>query len=322
MGSLVRISVTIGFAGARAMGHSEGAGARTIHSMACTRCTAGLLPPQIRKYSDERGGFVRKHRTLTGSSIRPGETSGRRRAMARLLCVVLGGLLTVVSVGTQPAAAAPSGVPGIDVSNYQGAVNWPAVYRSGVRWTYILATDGYIGQQTHQPFINRYFTSQYSGSSQAGLIHGAYHFARLGRSNGTGVTQAQWFLAHGGRLRDSRTLPAALDLEETPCQLNRHDTRVWIANFLNTYLAATGRDAVIYTTPDFWSRCVGNWPQVTSRFPLWISNTGVSRPQVPSGWPYYTMWQWGIGPVSGVSGGVDRDVFNGSLSRLTALAAG
>ncbi|WP_205751809.1 GH25 family lysozyme [Cryptosporangium phraense] len=228
-------------------------------------------------------------------------------------------LLLVAAVRTPAdAATAPSGVPGVDVSNYQGSVNWAAVRNAGVRWTYILATDGLNTPN------RRYFAGQYNGAFNAGIIRGSYHYARFSVSDGT--TQARYFVMHGGGWSpDGMTLPGALDLEGR-CGADPASTRRWIAQFLNEYRRTTRRDAVIYTTPNWWATCVGSWPQVTSRFPLWISNTRTTRPRVPSGWGYYTMWQWVHGEdggrVSGVTGGVDQNVFNGTVNRLQAFARG
>ena len=49
----------------------------------------------------------------------------------------------------------------------------------------------------HTAFISDLFSSQYTGATNAGLIRGAYHFAHPDRSSG--ATQANFFLAHGGK---------------------------------------------------------------------------------------------------------------------------
>ncbi|KAG6873183.1 hypothetical protein C0995_001793 [Termitomyces sp. Mi166 len=98
--------------------------------------------------------------------------------------------------------AAPKG---IDVSSYQPSINWAVVKSNGVEFAYIKATEG-TGDK------NPYFSSQYIGATNIGIIRGGYHFARPDISSG--ATQATFFLAHGGGWSpDGITLPGALDIE-------------------------------------------------------------------------------------------------------------
>src|SRR5690242_6926595 len=96
---------------------------------------------------------------------------------------LLAGLSTAVAalafavLVTVPAEAAPNGLPGLDVSGYQGNVNWTAVANGGAKFAFVKATEG-TGYQ------NAYFAQQYVGSYNAGLIRGAYHFALPDRSSG------------------------------------------------------------------------------------------------------------------------------------------
>ena len=206
-------------------------------------------------------------------------------------------------------ASTPSGVPGIDVSSYQGNVNWSSWYSKGIRWTY----------------TNKYFSQQYTGSYNVGMKHGAYHFARPDTS--TGKAQADYFVAHGGGWSaDGKTLPGALDIEDNytgkgnRCWGNTPAENVnWVKSFLTEYKKKTGRDAVIYTNISFWKDCLSNSKSFSANSPFWLAYWGSSRPSsssYPGGWTYDTFWQY-----SG-SGSTDLDVFNGTASRLTVLATG
>lgn len=62
-------------------------------------------------------------------------------------------------------------VRGIDVSDYQGTVNWPAVARAGIEFAVTKATEG-------GTFVADSFTRNWSGIRSAGLVRGAYHFYR------------------------------------------------------------------------------------------------------------------------------------------------
>ena len=138
---------------------------------------------------------------------------------------------------------------GIDVSGYQGNVNWSSQWGAGVRWAYTKATEGTY-------YTNAYFAQQYNGSYNAGMIRGAYHFANPAYSSGT--TQADYFVSHGGGWSaDGKTLPGMLDIEYNPygatCYgLSQSSMVGWIRSFLTEYKRRTGRDAVIYTTTGWW----------------------------------------------------------------------
>ncbi|MFD5689686.1 lysozyme [Streptomyces rubiginosohelvolus] len=211
-----------------------------------------------------------------------------------------------------------SGVQGIDVSHWQGAINWGSVKAAGISFAYMKATEG-------TTFKDSRFSANYTGSYNAGLIRGAYHFARPDVSNG--ATQAGYFASNGGGWsQDGKTLPGVLDIEHNPygamCYgLSTTQMRTWINDFYATYKARTTRDVVIYTTASWWNTCTGSWTGMAAKSPLWIAHWGTASPTVPAGFPTWTIWQYtATGRVGGVSGDVDRNKFNGSLARLQALA--
>jgi GH25 family lysozyme M1 (1,4-beta-N-acetylmuramidase) len=233
-----------------------------------------------------------------------------RRALATaaaLACTTLG----VVVVSAAPAQAATT--PGIDVSHYQGAINWTSVRNAGIRFAFIKATEG-------TSYLDPSFAANYVGAYNAGVIRGAYHFARPAASSG--AVQANFLADHGGAWSaDSRTLPAALDLEAGCAGLSQSAMRSWIQSFLNQYRARTGRYAVIYTTTSWWSSCTGNWTGPWSTSPLWIARWASSPGTLPAGAPFWSFWQYtSSGSVPGVSGAVDRDYWNGTVDRLIHLA--
>ncbi len=71
---------------------------------------------------------------------------------------------------------------------------------------------------------------------------------------------------------------------------------------------------------DWWVRCTGDSGAFNDTSPLMIARWSSDPYPLPN-WPTWTMWQYtSAGHVDGVGGNVDRNVFNGSLSRLRALA--
>jgi GH25 family lysozyme M1 (1,4-beta-N-acetylmuramidase) len=258
--------------------------------------------------------------------------SGRRRLFRRVprlaaLAVAAGAVVATAAVvtlspsaGAEPAASPRAQTPGIDVASHQGNVDWGAVAGAGIRWAFVKATEG-------TTYENPYFAQQYNGSYNAGMIRGAYHFALPDRSSG--AAQANHFVDNGGGWSgDGKTLPGALDIEYNPygatCYgLSAGQMVSWINDFVTTYRNRTGRDAVIYTTANWWNTCTGSNTSFAANHPIWAAHYGVSNPTLPAGWSVYTMWQYtSTGSVPGIGGNVDRNHFNGDESRLQALANG
>lgn len=239
-----------------------------------------------------------------------------RRLLATGITVVTAAAAALVgTVG--PAAAAT--VAGVDVSRYQGTINWTSVRNAGIEFAFIKATEG-------TSYKDPNFNSNYTNAYYAGVIRGAYHFARPNISGG--AAQADYLASNGGAWSaDNRTLPAALDLEANPYSggycygKTTSGMRTWISDFLNRYKYRTTRYAVIYTTTSWWNQCTGSWTGPWTNHPLWIARWSSSPGTLPAGASVWSFWQYtSSGTVSGISGSVDRDYWNGDRSRLLALA--
>ncbi|GAA2071610.1 lysozyme [Streptomyces albiaxialis] len=220
--------------------------------------------------------------------------------------------------GTPPAdggKGVAATVHGVDVSSHQGNVNWKGLWDSGVRFAYVKATEG-------TGYKNPYFTQQYNGSYNIGMIRGAYHFALPNSSSG--AAQAKYFASNGGGWsKDGKTLPGVLDIEYNPYGSTCYGLSAgamvnWIKDFTSTYKAQTGRDAVIYTSTSWWKQCTGNSGAFGSTNPLWVARYASGPGELPAGWGFYTFWQYtSSGPIVG-----DHNYFNGSMDRLKVLANG
>jgi len=226
-------------------------------------------------------------------------------------------MLVAGIVATVPNASAAT-VAGIDISHWQGVINWTAVRASGVEFAYIKATEG-------TTYLDPTFDRNYPRAYYAGVVRGAYHFAVPNRSSG--ASQANFFFRNGGAWSaDNRTLPGMLDIEYNPygttCYgLSQVAMVNWIRDFINTYHARSGRWAVIYSTTDWWTRCTGNFGGFAANNPLFLARYSSSPGALPRGWQFWTIWQYtSVGRVPGISGNIDKDFFNGSRARLLALA--
>ena len=205
-------------------------------------------------------------------------------------------------------------VPGIDVSSYQGNVNWASYWSAGKKFAYVKATEG-TGYQ------NAYFSQQYTGSYNVGMIRGAYHYGRPDLSGG--AAQADYFVAHGGNWsKDGKTLPGVLDIEYNPsgatCYgLSAASMVSWVKAFSDEVHARTHKYPMIYTTLDWWTTCTGNSSAFAATNPFWIAKYSSTEPtSLPAGTGHWTIWQ---NADAGTFPG-DQDVFNGSYTQLQALA--
>ncbi|MFE1380595.1 lysozyme [Streptomyces sp. NPDC058740] len=255
--------------------------------------------------------------TLSGTA-NAAQDPGARQVPARGSAYMGMGVVAHDGQGAKPSGGLTiqaTQTEGVDVSSHNGNVAWSTLWNSGVKWAYVKATEGTY-------YKNTYFTQQYNGSYNVGMIRGTYHFATPDTT--TGAAQADYFVNNGGGWSgDGRTLPGALDIEWNPygatCYGKTQSGMVaWIRDFLDRYKYRTGRDAVIYTATSWWTQCTGNYGGFATTNPLWIARYASEVGTLPAGWGYYTMWQYtSSGPTVG-----DHNHFNGDYSRVQALANG
>ena len=67
---------------------------------------------------------------------------------------------------------------GVDVSSYQGTVDWASAYSGGVRFAIVKATEG-------SSYTNPDFSSQINGATNADIVAGAYDFADFNTTSAT-----------------------------------------------------------------------------------------------------------------------------------------
>jgi lysozyme len=198
-------------------------------------------------------------------------------------------------------------VQGIDVSEFQGTINWSAVKASGHQFAFIRVSDG-----TYQ---DPKFDANWAGAKAAGVLRGAYQFFR---ASDDPITIADQFLARMGTLGDG-DLPPTLDVEVTDGQ-SATTIRTRMEQWLAHVEQKTGRIPFIYVSPGFWPN-LGSPNE--SHYRLWVANWQVTCPNTPTGWSTWQMWQKADnGSVSGISGAVDLDEFNGTLAQLQGIAGG
>ncbi len=204
--------------------------------------------------------------------------------------------------------ATGSTVKGVDVSTYQGSVNWASAKSAGIVFGIARMSDGLN-------YPDNEFAANWKNMKAQGIVRGVYQFFEPAQDP---TQQANMLLnavnSAGGFIPED--LPPVMDIEVTggqsPSTIQAH-----MQTWLNVIEKAVGRKPIIYTAA-FMSSNIGSG---FGSYPLWVANWGVSCPTMPSGWTAWKFWQNADnGSVSGISGAVDTDEFNGSLTDLKAWA--
>lgn len=201
---------------------------------------------------------------------------------------------------------------GIDVSHWQGDIDWNAVRQAGIEFAFIKATEDIA-------FKDSRFYRNWAESKRVGIIHGAYHFFRP-KANLQG--QIDNFLNSVPALEHG-DLPPVLDLEvaEQWTGLSVAARMDLVLGWLHSVRESLDITPIIYTSPYFANSILRNDARL-AEFPLWIAHwSNGTRPILPKPWTKYTFWQHtNQGAVPGISGRVDLDRFNGTIEELRALA--
>jgi lysozyme len=202
-------------------------------------------------------------------------------------------------------------IHGIDVSKYQGNIDWGAVKNSGVKFVWIKATEG--GDHADEKF-----TANWAGAKQVGIPHGAYHFMYWCRPPSEEVA---WFEQNVPVEDDA--LPPVLDVEPTPTSqtCRRHlekeptiaDMKVMLEEMERHY----GRRPVIYTSVDFYEAILADG--AFSDYPIWVRSTK-HHPSVRYGSRKWHFWQYQEdGATPGIVGHVDQNVYYGTPEQWQAF---
>ena len=200
-------------------------------------------------------------------------------------------------------------VHGVDVSRFQGDINWQAARDAGVSFAFIKATEG--GDR-----VDPTFRQNWRGAHRAGIPRGAYHFFYYCRP---ASEQAEWFIRNVPN--QSGALPPVLDMEwndaSPTCRLRPppETVRKEAAVFLSALTRHYGQRPIIYTTVDFWER---NEMWRLKGYEFWLRSVKAHPADRYDGHPW-TFWQYsGTGLVPGVTGKVDLNAYYGNAAQWAA----
>ncbi len=209
--------------------------------------------------------------------------------------------------GREPVARAGATVPGVDVSHWQGDIDWSAVADAGQRFVFLKATDDV-------DYVDPTFAVNRTQARANGLLVGAYHFARPDPSRGDARREARHFVAIADP--GPGDLLPVLDME-TSQGLDQEGVTRWARTWVRVVRGLTGVTPLVYTSPYGWASRTGDTPLLArDGAPLWVAHWGVSAPTLPAnGWDGrgWVVWQHtSTGHVPGIRGDVDLDRVSGS----------
>lgn len=223
-----------------------------------------------------------------------------KRRLTGAAAVLLACIAALVFAALIPARAIPpSGgrqYRGIDISEFQGEIDFEEVRRSGIEAVYIRAGAG--------EYTDEYFAENYERARAAGLKIGFYHYVTA-RSVEEGRRQARFFASlAAGREPDMRL---AMDFEYFG-SLSVSQINAISEAYLDELTALTRREAVIYSdlsnARNIFSRALAE------KYPLWAAQYGAEEPSANGKWREWVGFQYtDEGRVGGIYGNVDRNIF-------------
>lgn len=190
---------------------------------------------------------------------------------------------------------------GIDISKWQGKIDFRRVKEAGIRVVYIKATQG-------TSYVDPDFERNYRDAEKEGLAIGFYHYVTA-RTTAEARNEARFFASHiKGKTQHAKP---AMDFEDFG-DLTRTEIREIAIQFLITLEQETHHEPVIYSDASNASHKFAD--DRLRKYPLWIADYGVDRPDMENIWHYWSGWQYtDRGRIDGISGDVDEDRFKKSI---------
>ena len=199
---------------------------------------------------------------------------------------------------------------GVDISYYQGTIDWAKAKAAGVKFAFVRVSDG-------TTFVDPKFVQNWSNTKTNGVIRGAYQFFRPSQNVNA---QADMMINAIGQYTPG-DLPPVIDVEADG-GLAPATVAARVRQWVDRVKTALGVEPIVYTGMYFWRDEVGG-PTSFAPNPLWIAQYTSLCPNLPAPWMKWTFWQHtDSGHVNGITGNVDMDKFNGDITALIAFANG
>ena len=213
-------------------------------------------------------------------------------------------ITSVTTVTTAETATVPietthftqgSYIDGIDISVWQGNVDFAAVKKQGFA-KFVIMRAGF-GRFVTQEDIR--FSSYYSGCRANGLPAGAYWYSYADTPEAARIEANTCAQVLGNRKFE---YPIAFDIEEPSVLAKPAEELAAIIDAFCSELEKKGYYTVLYCSSFYLNNCIPRW--VWERYDVWCAHYNVSRPTFVG---KYGIWQYGLGKCDGINGDVDVD---------------
>lgn len=191
---------------------------------------------------------------------------------------------------------------GIDVSTYQGTIDWAKVKAAGIDFAIIKATQGCLETGTYRNFTDSKFVANIVDADRWGIRVGVYHYLTAQTVMGA-MEEADLFLSAIDPYKSIIDLWAVVDVESKYLPTDK----TLLTQIVNTFCSrinSSGYRPMVYTNPDF---LVNRLNDITY-WDLWLA-LWRNKANVPSlsDYPNMKVWQWGSETVDGIAGKVDAN---------------
>lgn len=193
-----------------------------------------------------------------------------------------------------------SGALGIDVSKWNGNIDWNAVKNSGIN--YVIIRCGYRGSSAGSLVVDPKFTANIKGATAAGLKVGVYFFTQAVDER-EAVEEASMVLDQIKNYKIS--YPVFLDVESSGGRADKIDkaTRTAVCKAFCQTIQNAGYNAGIYANKSWLTTKLD--PSALSAYKIWLAQYAAA----PTYTGRYDLWQYrSTGSVSGISGNVDMNL--------------
>lgn len=199
-------------------------------------------------------------------------------------------------------------VHGIDVSRYQGKIDWDKV--ADVDYNGIKVSFAFIKATEGVTLVDSYFQRNWRETKNSGVIRGAYHYFKPDKS---GIWQARFFLQTVKI--EPGDLPPVIDIEESS-GLRKNKLVTNIQDFINEVEKKTKVKPIIYTGYQFYKDFLeGDFDD----YPLWIAHYYQPRLKLKKE-THWDFWQHADNArIDGIKHKVDMNVFSGEEEDLSAM---
>lgn len=199
-----------------------------------------------------------------------------------------------------------SKVVGIDVSHYQGKINWSKVEfvneKYPIEFVFIRATQGFDKKDNQ-------FDKNWNECKRNNIIRGAYHYYR---PNENSLEQAENFIKTVKLSKGD--LPPVLDIEKLPKEQSIDNLKIGLKRFLDKIEEHYEVRPIIYTGERYYNDFLKD---EFEDYTFWIANYNFIDAEVNSD---YLIWQFTEqAKIKGIREKVDVNIFNGSYEDLRDL---